>query len=71
MDRSEVAPKAFTASDFHQMSTAELQHYLQGLRVMKMSLQGLKESGRPNSGALRQNRIAIARILTILRKRGA
>lgn len=60
------------AKGYDEMSNEELREALQELKMLKMSAEGQNRSGNthPGSGMMRQTRIAIARILTILRKRG-
>jgi len=59
------------AKDFDQMSSVELREHLVKLRVEKMSTDGKIRKGDAGlSGSIRNTKKAIARIMTILVKRG-
>ena len=67
--------KVSKAKDLEQMSTTELRESLTALRNEKMRINGKNKSPLATplshpSGEARQNRKTIARILTILIKRG-
>lgn len=62
------------AQELDQMSSDELRTLKEKLSTQLMAYKGAHQSASPkpleNPGAMRQTRITIARILTILRKRG-
>lgn len=67
--------KVMHGKDYNEMSSIELRELLSKLRVEKMSIDGKNKSpmATPNahpSGQARQVRKSIARIMTILIKRG-
>jgi ribosomal protein L29 len=58
-------------SELNEMTNEELQVELSGLRATRMHDTADRERGaNPVPGRMRQTRIAIARILTIMQKRG-